>query len=406
MSDNLINETDRYTIGSKIFRDYTLKRFIGEKNFGRYYLVENMTGIPFALKVIYPGNNIDRLLIHTIACLRSNRLVSILDYGETIEGEECMILEFMHESLEDALRAEPINEITACKYFLEILQGLKVLENNHIVHKDIKPTNLFILEDIIKIGDFSIAERFTNNYNSSVDRWAAAAIFYRMLTGKSSFNRDLANVPEKYRSFLHKCFEKDVKNRYQNVSEMLQAFYEQIINKLNTPLILEAKNFEVIKKKKHNLRSTPRYVSEDESEKIFGLTKERRPIKYTKNEFVDNENSTVTDLFTGLMWQKFGSDQYMKYEEVKNYIKKINQEKFVGYADWRLPTTEELMSLLTPEKQSNDLFINPIFSKEQFWCWSSDKIAPDKGWFVIFLLGTVIWLDLDNLYYVRAVRTI
>ncbi len=57
-----------------------------------------------------------------------------------------------------------------------------------------------------------------------------------------------------------------------------------------------------------------------------------------KNDFKDNGNGTITDVMTGLVWQKSGSDKWMTYDKVQAYIDGINHNKFAGYNDWRLPT--------------------------------------------------------------------
>jgi len=67
------------------------------------------------------------------------------------------------------------------------------------------------------------------------------------------------------------------------------------------------------------------------------------------------------DFATGLMWQKSGSDNWLTHEKAKTYIQELNYNRFAGYSDWRLPTVDELKSLLTSEKQSNGMYINPIF---------------------------------------------
>ncbi len=161
---------------------------------------------------------------------------------------------------------------------------------------------------------------------------------------------------------------------------------------------------------KYNLRSKLMTVSHEEAESIFKLRKDSKrfsfsvwiPTEYIQNDFKDNKDGTITDHATGLMWQKSGSDNYMPYKDAPAYIEKLKNEKFAGYSDWRLPTVDELKSLLTSEKQSNDLYINPIFDKTQIWCWTSDNRASGGAWNVFFYNGNFNWLNDYN--YVRAVR--
>ncbi len=108
----------------------------------------------------------------------------------------------------------------------------------------------------------------------------------------------------------------------------------------------------------------------------------------------------VLDNATGLMWQQFGSSKYMKYEDAKQ----LNRDRFAGYQDWRLPTVDELTSLLTQTEQNGDLYIHPVFDKTQEWCWSSDQRAPAGAWSVRFRNGEVFWTNLVSSLYVRAVR--
>jgi hypothetical protein len=106
------------------------------------------------------------------------------------------------------------------------------------------------------------------------------------------------------------------------------------------------------------------------------------------------------------MWQKSGSNDWLPYEKAKAYIDELNSRKFAGYRDWRLPTVDELKSLLMPEKQSDGLYINPIFGKTQRWCWTSDSRASGGAWHVGFPGGDVYWGSLGSDLYVRAVRSV
>ncbi|MFH2218843.1 MAG: DUF1566 domain-containing protein, partial [Pseudomonadota bacterium] len=90
------------------------------------------------------------------------------------------------------------------------------------------------------------------------------------------------------------------------------------------------------------------------------------------NDFADNGNGTATDRATGLMWQKSGSDEKEIYSPTTGYVKKLNRERFAGYNDWRVPTLEELASLLNPKKNKDGIYIDPIFSKIEV-CVSADS---------------------------------
>ncbi len=122
--------------------------------------------------------------------------------------------------------------------------------------------------------------------------------------------------------------------------------------------------------------------------------------------FFLSEDGTITDYVTGLMWQKSGSENRMKYEKAEEYIRKLNQEKFAGYTDWHLPTVPEFMSLLEPNEKNGDLYIDPVFDKTQGWCWSSDKTPSSWEWYVNFIYGGVPELLAGNgSCYVRGVRS-
>ncbi len=174
---------------------------------------------------------------------------------------------------------------------------------------------------------------------------------------------------------------------------------------------------DTVRKAKYQLRKEPMTVSDDEFLRVFRLRTDKieisgkkypvlRPLEYIHNDFKDNGDDTITAHTTGLMWQKSGSDKTLTYEKAKAYVEKLNRIKFAGYADWRLPTVDELASLLIPKEMNGDLYINLIFDKTQRYCWTSDPRASGGAWVIHFDGGDVVWNDLVDDDYVRAVRSL
>lgn len=104
------------------------------------------------------------------------------------------------------------------------------------------------------------------------------------------------------------------------------------------------------------------------------------------------------------MWHQSGSDKYMKWEEAKRWVKDLNQKGYAGYYDWRLPTVEEAASLLESRKNNDDLSIDPVFDKKQFWIWTGDRYGSESAWYVSFNIGNVNW-DYPDGGGVRPVRS-
>jgi len=152
----------------------------------------------------------------------------------------------------------------------------------------------------------------------------------------------------------------------------------------------------------------------------------RNPHGSFDNDFVDNKNGTITDNATGLMWQISGSPKPIMEHSIKKYISRLNKEKFSGYSDWRLPTLEELSSLLKKDN-INGMHIDQVFYRKQKRCWSSTKPPEDMGlndlqtrWIVNYKSGKIMrakWFNtyMDSFYdsfvemsynYVKGVRSV
>ncbi len=89
-----------------------------------------------------------------------------------------------------------------------------------------------------------------------------------------------------------------------------------------------------------------------------------RGAAYGENNFKDNKNGTISDKATGLMWQKSDSQKGLNWEEALAYAAEMNEKKYLGHNDWRVPDVKELQSIVdytrSPETTSSAA-IDPIF---------------------------------------------
>lgn len=119
-----------------------------------------------------------------------------------------------------------------------------------------------------------------------------------------------------------------------------------------------------------------------------------------------NGVQVVIDYATGLMWQQDGPADPMTWQDTRSYIAQLNTTQYAGYSDWRLPTIEELASLLEPEKQQENLYLASVFGSTPLWCWSADKATlPNTAWYISFNAGGIQQHVVDKSIFVLAVRT-
>lgn len=119
-----------------------------------------------------------------------------------------------------------------------------------------------------------------------------------------------------------------------------------------------------------------------------------------------NGESVVIDYATNLMWQQTGTAKQMHLLGFKSYVKELNREKFAGFSDWRLPTIDELASLLTPMGKNQGLYVHPMLDPRLTSCWSIDFYFDERNrkkyWCADYKYGEI---SMKTEAYVRAVRS-
>ena len=114
----------------------------------------------------------------------------------------------------------------------------------------------------------------------------------------------------------------------------------------------------------------------------------------------------VTDSKTQLMWDRRETSS-MTHEEAVAHIVQLNKDKFGGFADWRLPECDELLTLVDRTKHEPAVDTDAFPDCKSSWYWSATSAAyspADCAWLVYFYDGDCGWGSRSNYGFVRAVR--
>jgi len=126
----------------------------------------------------------------------------------------------------------------------------------------------------------------------------------------------------------------------------------------------------------------------------------------SSDPLVINGDGTVTDTETGLMWQQ-GSDSDMNWKEALAYCESL---ELGGHNDWRLPSREELRSIVDYEKYDPAIDTEYFLNTDSWDYWSATTYASpgvtDYAWCVKFSYGLDYYDPKSYSRYVRGVRSI
>ena len=198
--------------------------------------------------------------------LKHPNVVEVYDVGED-NGKYFIVMEYVNGRTLKSLikRRGALNLTEAIDIMLQITSGIACAHDSYIIHRDIKPQNIMILEDgRVKITDFGIAMALnsneltqTNSVMGSVhylppeqasgsgstiksDIYSIGILMFELITGKVPFKGDNAveiaikhmknsipsvckinpEIPQSVENIILKACAKNPKNRYDSVHEM------------------------------------------------------------------------------------------------------------------------------------------------------------------------------------------
>ncbi len=380
----------------------------------------------------------------TMAQLRTPYIVDIWDFDSDENNMPFFTMEYYCQNLGDMIgeqyrvekKSRLISPEKAVHYGEQILSGLSSLHQAGIIHRDIKPFNIMISDqDSVKICDFGLSKQRGETFASpkglligspyytapeqmrapelateQSDLYSVGVLLYRMLTGElpsmKQFSLSEINslYDHKWDNFFIKTLSLQPNERYLNAQEMLTALKDLHLHWDETlQRICEVVPEEKTINNKSFLRTSPLRASGINARKAFGVNTLFRPKTYLRNQFTQVHAQTIKDDATNLIWQLSGSDNPLNWEGATKYIRSLNSEKFAGSTSWRLPTVNELLSLLNEPSHIDTICSPQPLDQTKTCLWSSDWRSPLTSWYVNFDIGYAGWQNNDCFFYARAV---
>ena len=109
------------------------------------------------------------------------------------------------------------------------------------------------------------------------------------------------------------------------------------------------------------IKGYPKYNPRTSNPNTMYFRMVRGNTDYGKNNFIDNGDGTISDVATGLMWQKSDDGTSRDWSESLTYAEGL---ELANKSDWRLPNAKELQSIIDYTRSlqtTNSPAMSPIF---------------------------------------------
>lgn len=248
---------------------YTDLDYLGEGGFGRVFKAVNKKGQKVAIKI---PKTFDRRAERTFITEVSNW--SYLDHPNIVKLYDFKILpipyietEFCESSLKKGMK--PLKE--AVNIIYEVAKGLQYAHNKHIIHGDVKFSNILIKDGVYKISDWGLSklktdeslslsgatpsyaapEQISHDFGKADERtdiYQLGIVFYALLTGKLPFKGEVFQIysstltkmptpPTEINAdagpvndIVMKCLNKNKEDRFSSMGELIEALDDFIAN--------------------------------------------------------------------------------------------------------------------------------------------------------------------------------
>lgn len=275
---------------------FQVDQIIGRGAMGEVYAATGPQGDRVALKVLHPHlidspAEVERFVreVNVTSALRSEHVVRVIGTGTAPDGSPYLAMERLEgQDLADCLRDESRLSLAETVMLVnDVSEALTAAESAKIVHRDVKPQNLFRVESgRWKVLDFGVSRLLeatssltqgvigtpaymapeqcrSGDVDHRADVFALTAIAYRTLTGRPAFSgpdqyailysivneeparpTDLVMIPLDVELVLAIGLAKDASDRFQTAAELAAALVEAQHNALPDELRSRARRLQ------------------------------------------------------------------------------------------------------------------------------------------------------------------
>jgi eukaryotic-like serine/threonine-protein kinase len=260
---------------------YRLIKPVGSGGFGEVWLCEAPGKILKAIKFVFgnldasaSGDGRARQEFHALQRVKEVRhpFVLSIERIDILEGEVAIVMELAEKSLYDVFQERRqeghagIARDKLLRYMADAADGLDYLSETHnLMHLDVKPRNLFLVGDHVKVADFGLAkhlerasssgimagispqyaapETFTSRITKFSDQYSLAIVYAELLAGRRPFtgktirelalqhmnaDPDLSGLPERDRKVVARALAKDPFKRFPSCQAFVATFAREI----------------------------------------------------------------------------------------------------------------------------------------------------------------------------------
>ncbi|MCB9434911.1 MAG: serine/threonine protein kinase [Ardenticatenaceae bacterium] len=261
---------------------YHLHEKLGQGGMGIVHrATDRLTGEAVALKQVFlpveqlmfssrPASQTSRevrlALAHefqTLAGLRHPHIISVLDYGFDTNGQPFFTMSYLEGAKTILEAANGRSAPEKVNLLIQMLEALAYLHRRGILHRDLKPDNVLVVGDTVRVLDFGLAaakEQATDPVGSwlymapevmlgqpateASDLYGVGVLAYRLLAGKHPFNiyaEDVIGeildeepdwskleVEEPLTAVVRTLLAKQPAARYPAANQTIAAFYQAL----------------------------------------------------------------------------------------------------------------------------------------------------------------------------------